>query len=166
MAATKCNKCGAIIPDGASFCPGCGAPKGEEKPAATATVQQQAPPPQPTYVQRTSSNMNIMNIYEKIFSKTMLLLGVSLGVLLIWIGNIIATYSDDSGGLKLGIVVNTLGFAILGIILIGGAITNKALDKNVRTGMIISGAIMLGMSMALSLSSIFAALSQVSSFGF
>jgi len=164
MAAVKCNKCGGIIPDGALFCPACGAPKTAEQPTPTPT--QTTPPPAPAPQPVPRGGPGLIGIFDKIFSKAMLMLGISLSILLAWIGNIIATYANDSGGIKIGLVINSFGFALLGLSLIGGGIVNKTLDKNVRAGMVVGGAIMLGMSMVLSLSSVLSALTDMSRYGF
>lgn len=39
-----CTKCGSAVPDGAAFCPGCGTPTGESRPANPGSVLSPPPP--------------------------------------------------------------------------------------------------------------------------
>jgi len=151
MAATKCSKCGGIIPDGAAFCPGCGAPKAEEPPAPAPV--QQPPVPQPTYSPKPSRDINLHGIFDMVFSKTFIILGVALGILLIWIGAIWWGFASADADLdttyELQLLVNSFGFMILSISLLGGGIFNKNIDKHVRSAMVIIGGFVLAWTMSI-----------------
>jgi len=157
MAATKCNNCGAKIPKEAQFCPGCGAPK----PAVQQAPQQTQPAPQ--QMQTMSKPMvagsnSMQGLLNTIFSKKFIILGVCLGILLIWIGIVIGNFSigypyTDMNfyGPKFAGTINSLGFAILAIALIGGGIQNRRIDKFVRMGMVFGGTLSLGLALDVSL---------------
>lgn len=124
MGEAICNKCGASFPEEANFCPGCGAKKG-------ATMQHVA---QPAY-----------GIFGMLFSKNFIIAGVCLGILFAWIGSIIYIFGaiaaiPNLDAVKAALVLGFIGFAALGLFLLGGGIFNKEIDKYVRVGMVIMGA--------------------------
>jgi hypothetical protein len=61
----------------------------------------------------------------------------------------IRDYRDYKGrrdlGLMLGFILLEFGVLIMGFALVGGAISNRDLDKNVRLGMLISAGIIIGL---------------------
>lgn len=132
MGEAICSKCGAKNPTGAKFCSNCGGP-----------VQ----------VKEMQQSMEQMNgIFEKLFSKTLIVGGILLGILLIWIGSIIFTFASGDA-LKAALVLDYLGLAAICIFLIGGGLANKNMDKFVRLGMIIGGASLLAIFVSLSMTS-------------
>jgi len=123
MVDNKCLKCDAEIPEGSKFCPNCAAPvKGGG-------------------IQRVPQPMQ--GVLELLFSKTFIILGISFGILLVWIGNIIFTFGLESmfkgelGSLQAAGTLNSLGFASICLFLLGGGIANRNIDKFVRLLMIL-----------------------------
>jgi hypothetical protein len=70
-------------------------------------------------------------------------------MLFIWIGAIVLTFSSDLTGYRAAQTLNSLGFFITGVFLIGGGIVNDAMDKYVRVGMIVIGVYMITSVLAL-----------------
>jgi len=129
MAGTKCNNCGATIPAQAGFCPGCGAPKPQAQP-----TQQYAAQP----MQRASMGMQrvspMAGLFDMAFSKTGVILGVAIGIILAWIGVIIATFSAQNG--DIATFLSATGFAMMGFALIAGGVWNRRIDTRARLGMV------------------------------
>ena len=71
MAVSKCGKCGANIPEGAGFCPACGAPKEAAQPAAPAPAKSGSP--------------NYQGFIDTIFSRMFITIGLFIAVLVAWI---------------------------------------------------------------------------------
>ena len=151
MVEVACPKCGTKVPEGGKFCLSCGVPiKGGAANPAPAPVQPMR---------------QMGGLLDTLFSKTFIILGALLGILLAWIGGIIFIFSTDLTGLRAAIVINSLGFAAMGIFLIGGGIANNKMDKFVRLGMIFGGSVLIGWSLIVSASSLLSALSSLSAFG-
>jgi len=134
MGEAICNKCGAGFPEEANFCPGCGAKRG-------ATTQYAAP--QQAY-----------GIFNSLFSKNLIIIGVCFGILLAWIGSIIYIFGaitaiPNMDAIKAALVLGFIGFAALGLFLLGGGIFNKEIDKYVRVGMVVMGAYIIVATMNL-----------------
>jgi len=90
----------------------------------------------------------IDGIFEKLFSKTLIVVGILVGILLIWIGSIVTTFGTMTSGssldaYKASIVLSSLGIAAMGVFLVGGGVANKNIDKYVRLAMIIGGVLLL-----------------------
>jgi len=131
----KCVKCGADFPEEANFCPSCGAKRG--------AAAQYAPAPQQTY-----------GIFNSLFSKNFIIAGVCLGILFAWIGSIIYIFGaitaiPNLDAIKASLVLGFIGFAALGLFLLGGGIFNKEIDKYVRVGMVVMGAYIIVATMNL-----------------
>jgi len=158
MTDDKCLKCGTKIPKEARFCPSCGAVKGIETPQP---VQSQPVQPQPVQPQPMQSpSQPLYETLGPLFSKNLIIMGVLLGILLAWIGSIIGIFAVgtvtigamtvNAGGDALtnaGLVLKSLGFVFIGLFLTGGGIINKDIDKSVRLGMIVGGAITIAMGL-------------------
>ena len=148
MAIVKCNKCGANIPSNAAFCPGCGAPA--EQPtqqvqSAPEPVPQ--PAPKPTYRARPPRSMSgfqgsLAGLADTLFSKFFILLGLCVGILLAFIGNIILLIGQ-SWSITADNVLDLLGFTMIGFLLLGGGLVNRNINHFVRAGMIAIGGYML-----------------------
>ena len=142
----KCEKCGADIPDGAAFCPGCGAPR---------PVQLQAPPaPQPTYQPKPvkqSSGAGMKGFADTIFSRMMIMLGVSIALLLAWIGKILTIFTSGTV-YQVGNILTFTGLTGIGFILFGGAFLNTKLNNYIRLGMIVAAGILITFALAMSFS--------------
>ena len=139
MTDDKCLKCGTKIPKEARFCPSCGAVKAIETPQP---VQSQPVQPQPM----PSPSRPMYETLGPLFSKNLIIMGVLIGILLAWIGEIVARFTIYLGA---GWVLNSLGFVFVGLFLTGGGIINKNIDKFVRLGLIVGGAITLGMGISI-----------------
>ena len=149
MTDDKCLKCGTKIPKEARFCPSCGAVKGIEtpQPVQPQPVQPQPVQPQPVQPQPMRSPSRPINeTLGPLFLKSIIILGTLIGILIAWIGEIILRFTIYGGA---GQVLNSLGFVFVGLFLTGGGIINKDIDKFVRLGMIVGGAITLGMGISI-----------------
>ena len=149
MGEAICNKCGASFPEEANFCPSCGAKRG-------APTQYAAP--QQTY-----------GILNSLFSKNLITIGVCFGILFAWIGSIIYIFGaiatiPNLDAIKAAMVLGNIGFAALGLFLLGGGIFSKEIDKYVRVGMVIMGAyiVVITLNIMSSLMSMFSTLSHYS----
>ncbi len=128
MGDEKCSKCGAdILPD-AKFCLNCGAKITKEPKQVTEPIHQ---------------------LFGFLFAKNLIIAAILLGLLLIWVGAVVLTFSTDMTGLRAAQVINSLGFFITGVFLIGGGIVNDHMDKYVRLGMIVIGVYMITSVLAL-----------------
>ena len=134
MVASKCKNCGAKIPDGAQFCPGCGATKEAGK-QAPKPVQSQQVFSSMHMTQRVSSPLE--GLFDLVFSKTAIITVIGIGILLAWIGVIVGIFSRSNT--DIATFLNTTGFAGIGLILIGAGIWNKKIDIYIRLGMLIIG---------------------------
>ena len=112
-----CPKCGAENPGGAKFCLNCGARLG----------------------------LPAKEVFELLFSRSLIVAGSLLGILLAWIGTLVFTFGESGTATNAAETLNFLGFALVGTFLICGGITNRDIDKFVRLGMILGGVIMLGL---------------------
>ncbi len=128
MGDEKCSKCGADIPTDSKFCLNCGAK----------VVKETKPTKEP-----------IHQLFGFLFSKNLIIAAILLGLLLIWVGAVVLTFSTDLTGLRAAQVINSLGFFIVGIFLIGGGVVNDHMDKFVRLGMVVIGVYMITSVLAL-----------------
>lgn len=135
MPVTKCSKCGVDIPQGAAFCPSCGAPKAGEQPKYQ------------TVYQHVSTGMGLTGLFDIIFSKTAILIGIAIGILLAWISLLIVVFA--SGSSNIAIVLNSIGFIFISLLLVGGGIFNNNIDKYVRLAMVLIGGYMILMTLSL-----------------
>ena len=158
MAVKRCFRCGANVPDGAEFCPSCGAPKGA-KAIAQPMDQPVAQPPQPMYqqpmyqqpmyqqpmVQSTPLYMQKVSpvawIFDMFFSKTGVIFGVGLGILLAWVGVLVGTFTDGHGDAAQFLF--STGFAAMGLVLAAGGIWNNRIESHARLGMVLIGGYIL-----------------------
>jgi hypothetical protein len=128
MGAEKCSKCGADLPPNSKFCLSCGAKVERE------TGSEREP---------------IHEVFRFLFSKNLIIAAILFGMLFIWIGAIVLTFSTDLTGYRAAQTLNSLGFFITGAFLIGGGIVNDTMDKYVRVGMVVIGVYMITSVLAL-----------------
>ncbi len=136
MAAIKCIKCGANIPNNAAFCPACGAPKAE--------AQQMSQPVQSQPMQYKSMNKTVSpleGIFNMFFSKTAIIIGIVLGILFAWIGVIIMIFA--SGSTDVGLLLSSMGFAAIGLFILCGGIWNRKINAYARLAMVLIGGYLL-----------------------
>ena len=131
MSVSKCLNCGAEIPREAEFCPSYGAPKGGTQAAAQPLQPMQ---PAPMSMQKVSP---LAGIFDMFFSKTGIILGVAIGILLAWIGVLILVFSTENS--DIATLLDSMGFAAISLMLIGGGVWNKKIDKFARLGMVLIG---------------------------
>jgi len=101
----------------------------------------------------------VHQIFQYLFSKNLIIAAILIGILFIWIGTIILTFSTDLTGFRTAQILNSLGFFVVGVFLIGGGIANDVMDKYVRLGMIIIGVYMI--TAILSVASLISFLSNI-----
>jgi len=118
----KCIKCNNEIPNDSKFCLNCGAK----------VVRESHPTSEPVH-----------QLFQSLFSKNLIVAAILLGMLFIWIGVIISTFNTDLTGWRAAQTMNSLGFFIVGVFLIGGGIVNDLMDKYIRLGMIVIGVYMI-----------------------
>ncbi len=147
MPAVKCKNCGTMIPEDAAFCPECGESKttaqkqAQPQPETTQPAQPQPVQPQPVQPMakpRPSTQASMSSLASTVFSKYMIMLGVCIGILLVWIGVILRNFAGSTGSNINGILSPT-AFAGIGLLVFGGGFLNKDFDKYVRMGMVIIG---------------------------
>ena len=153
MPVSKCNNCGAVIPAGAAFCPGCGAPKAAEQPASQ--PMQQTTQYHPAYTGMNS----LQGLLDTIFSTKLIILGILFGLLFVWIGAVLNTFifpppSNDLTGIRVAGFLSSFGLFVMGIFTIGGGIADKNLDKYVRLGMVLGGIWLVSSSLVISYGSL------------
>ena len=142
MAVVKCNKCGADIPEKAGFCPACGAPKAEAQSVAQPVAQPAQPrsvAPKALPVSKNASPME--GLFNMVFSKTAIILGIGIGILLLWIGVVIAIFA--SGSSDIALFLSSMGFAAMGFLLLGGGIWNNKINVYARLAMVLIGGFLI-----------------------
>ena len=122
METEKCSKCGVDLPSHSKFCLSCGAKVEKE-------IQSEREP--------------IHEVFRFLFSKNLIIAAILFGILFIWIGAIVLTFSTDLTGYRAAQTLSSLGFFITGAFLIGGGIVNDSMDRYVRVGMVVIGAYMI-----------------------
>jgi len=142
----NCNKCGAEIPDSAGFCPACGAPKTSTKTAA--------PTPQPTQTQpmpvskpvARSGGSGFSGMIDTFFSVKMMVIGFFIAVLIAWIARLANQFIIGMAANVMN-VLNITFLAGIGAIFLLGGVLNPKIDKYVRVGLIIAGALILAQNL-------------------
>ncbi len=123
-----CPECGRKIEEDMQFCPGCGTaigePSSEEHPVTAPTADVDL---------------------SRFFSRKMIGLAVAVGVLVAFVGAVACTVADGSDGRKAGLVIYNLGGFVLGGALLLGPLVNDGCDRLLRAGMLVAGALVVGL---------------------
>ncbi|UCB58391.1 MAG: zinc-ribbon domain-containing protein [Thermoplasmatales archaeon] len=145
-----CEKCGANIPDNAAFCPECGAPKPTVQPAPKPAEQPASKPQQATpalaYKPKPPKNSGsgAQGFINFAFKPVMLTIGIFVGLLIGWIGEILDeiavanTLLDEVGG-----ILNFTFIAGVGGLLLCAGFLNTKYSSHIRIALIVAGAIIL-----------------------
>jgi hypothetical protein len=91
----------------------------------------------------------IHELFRFLFSKNLIIAAILFGILFIWIGSVVLTFSTDLTGYRAAQTLSSLGFFITGVFLIGGGIVNDTMDRYVRVGMVVIGVYMITSVLAL-----------------
>ncbi len=129
-----CPECGADIEEDMQFCPECGGAL-----AGEATANDGASSEHP--VTGPSTNVDISSL----FSKKMMTLAVGVGLLVVFLGAVVCNVAGGSGVLKAGLVLYNLGGLVLGGTLFLGSLVNEELDRYLRVGLLVAGALVVGL---------------------
>ncbi len=142
----NCNKCGAAMPDDASFCPACGEPKPVVKPAPAPKPQTQPMPVQKPVSK--SAGTDFLGMIDTFFSVKMMVIGFFIAVLVAWIARLVNQFMMP--GTMAADVLNVLNITFMagiGAILFLGGFLNTRLDKYMRVGLLIAGALILAQNL-------------------
>ena len=106
------------------------------------------------------SSQQTSTMEVKVGSITIIVLLVLLGIILMWVGQLVVATgnwentADMRSAYKTNLILTGVGAMLSSIALIGGALTYQKLDKFVRLGMIIAAAYIISQMMALGLTSL------------
>lgn len=79
------------------------------------------------------------SVLSRICSESLIAIGVALGILLMWIAQLVGIFGKGGDTPKIMFFLVGLGTAILCSTLISGGILNRNIDKFVRFGMVFIG---------------------------
>jgi hypothetical protein len=79
----------------------------------------------------------------QLFSVSRIAVGIALGVLLMWIGGLIAILGESSTATKAALVLGETGVAIVSTMLVGGGMANSEIEKGVRIAAVIMGVLLM-----------------------
>jgi hypothetical protein len=97
------------------------------------------------------------SVEHEAFSRKLIVAAVFVGILLIWVAQLVLIWPDwaDTETMKIAVKTATtligLGGMISSVALIGGAVLNKSVDKFVRLGMLVAAGLILGQVMPLAM---------------
>jgi hypothetical protein len=86
-----------------------------------------------------------------IFSEFLVVACALLGILLVFVGQIVLVYATTNEVIHASYVLRYLGGMLSSGALIGGGITNRNLDKFVRLGMLLAAGLIISSMLGLSL---------------
>lgn len=127
-----CPECGHDLEEDMQFCPECGASVGE-----AATRDTSGHP-----VTTPSTSVDISGL----FSRKLLTVAVGVGILVVFVGAVACNVADGSDARKAGLVIYNFGGLVLGGTLFLGSMVNKELDRYLRVGMLLAGALVVGLT--------------------
>ncbi|MEF8878832.1 MAG: zinc ribbon domain-containing protein [Candidatus Thermoplasmatota archaeon] len=143
MALEKCPECDEELPKKAKFCPNCGAEIEEKTEEEKAKNQGESTTHKAT-LQKVDS---VMKLGGKLFSKKFILIGVCIGLFLIFIASLTwnfgypmtPTKEGDFNIVRIATTLNDLGILAIGGFLLTGGLANKKINQFVRLAMILMG---------------------------
>jgi len=80
---------------------------------------------------------------SKMFSKTTVIAGVVIGILLVWVYSLLIQFSLGTDMLRVIRILKNTGVTLVSMMLIGGGIVSTKDEKNIRVAMIVMGALIL-----------------------
>jgi uncharacterized protein YacL len=97
------------------------------------------------------------SVEHEAFSRKLIVAAVFVGILLIWVAQLVLIWPDwtDTEMTRIAVKVTTtligLGGMISSVALIGGAVLNRSVDKFVRLGMLVVAGLILGQVLPLAM---------------
>ena len=143
MVSVKCNKCGAQIPEGAAFCPGCGAPKTDQNQTPPPPAQQTPPPPPPPVQPvKVKGSSGYDGFIDSMFSRMVIVIIVGVFIMIAWIARLVNMFVGGSIGQAMTIM-NFTFMTGAGLMAAGGGFLNQKYNIYIRVGLIAAGSILI-----------------------
>lgn len=83
------------------------------------------------------------SLATRIFSESIVAIGIGIGILLIWIASLVATFGSGIDASKAMTVLKNTGVSLITVMLISGGVANVKIERPVRIAMVVMGAIIL-----------------------
>ena len=83
------------------------------------------------------------SLASRIFSESIVAIGIGIGVILIWIASLVATFGTGTDAADATAVLINTGLTLISLMLISGGAGNAEIENPVRIAMVVMGAIIL-----------------------
>lgn len=83
------------------------------------------------------------SLASRIFSESAVAIGIGIGVLLIWVASLVATFVTGTDAAKATTALKNTGVSLISVMLISGGVANVKIERPVRIAMVVMGAIIL-----------------------